>query len=47
MAGSLSTLVTYKNTLKSIPIAFLVGSVMALIAITYLIWHQYKRKSLT
>jgi MFS family permease len=47
MVGSLSTLITYNNTLKSIPTAFLVGSVMALIAITYLIWHQYKRKSMT
>jgi MFS family permease len=47
MVGSLSTLITYNNTLKSIPIAFLVGSVMALIAITYLIWHQYNRKSMT
>jgi MFS family permease len=47
MAGSLSTLITYNNSFKSIPIAFLIGSIMASIAITFLIWHQFKRNSMT
>ncbi len=47
MTGSLSTLLTYNNSLKTIPLAFSVGSALALTAFIYLIWHQKKRKSNT
>jgi len=47
MFGSLTTLLTYDNTLGSIPIAFCIGSVMALLAVVYLIWHLKNKESLT
>jgi MFS family permease len=47
MTGSLSTLLTYNNSLKTIPLAFSVGSGLALTAFIYLIWHQKKRISNT
>lgn len=43
MFGSLTTLITYDNTLASIPKVFLIGVFMALSAIVYLLWHlKYK-----
>ena len=47
MTGSLSTLLTYNNSLETIPLAFSVGSGLALTAFIYLIWHQKKRISNT
>jgi MFS family permease len=47
MFGSLSTMLTYNNDLKSIPYGFLVGAATALIATIYLIWHLRKRHSHT
>jgi MFS family permease len=47
MTGSLSTLLTYKNSLSSIPISFMVGAIFAGIGFLYLIWHQLKKESLT
>lgn len=45
MAGSFSTMLTYRNTLASVPISFLTGVISASIGIIYLIWHQINRKS--
>ena len=43
MFGSITTLVTYDNTLSSIPYVFLIGVLMAISAIIYLVWHlKYK-----
>ena len=47
MFGSLSTIFTYKNTISSVPYAFLVGVLLAVIALIYLIWHLNKRHSTT
>ncbi len=47
MFGSFSTLFTYDNTIESIPIVFSVGIVAIIFAIFYLIWHLYRRESLT
>ncbi len=47
MFGSLSTIFTYKNTLSSVPYAFLVGVLLAVIALIYLMWHLNKRHSTT
>jgi MFS family permease len=47
MFGSASTLLTYDNSIKSIPTAFITGTILAIIAFFYLIWHIKKRESLT
>lgn len=47
MFGSFSTLITYDNTLDSIPYAFSIGILLAAVCIFYLIWHLRKRHSHT
>jgi MFS family permease len=47
MVGSLSTIFTYNNTLDSIPIGFIFGSILAFISLIYLVWHLKKRHSIT
>jgi MFS family permease len=47
MFGSITTLLTYNNQLSSIPISFMFGLIMALIAIGYLIWHLKFKSSNT
>ena len=43
MFGSVTTLITYDNTLESIPYVFLIGVLMAISAIVFLLWHlKYK-----
>tara|TARA_B110000285_G_scaffold139147_1_gene155716 strand:+ start:1167 stop:2273 length:1107 start_codon:yes stop_codon:yes gene_type:complete len=45
MFGASSTLLTYNNTLSSIPIVLSVAAVNATICIVYLIWHINNRES--
>jgi MFS family permease len=45
MFGAFSTTFLYHNTLSSIKNTFLFGAFLAFIAILYLIWHKFKRKS--
>ena len=45
MIGSLSTLITYDNTVNSISDVFLWGMVMSVVALAYLIWHKINRQS--
>jgi MFS family permease len=45
MAGSLSTLLTYKNDFESIKWAFLFGAASAFICLLYLLWHLKYRHS--
>jgi MFS family permease len=47
MAGSFSTLLTYDNTLGSIPVVFFVGVAFAILAILFLLWHLRYRESIT
>lgn len=47
MVGSLTTLLTYNNTLQSIPQAFLTGAMLAFLAFIYLGWHLLKKSSVT
>lgn len=47
MFGSFSTMFTYHNNLKSIPYAFSVGAILSVVALIYLVWHLFRRKSLT
>lgn len=43
--GSASTVFTYNNTKESVFVAFATGAVLALVAVTYLIWHLKTKKS--
>jgi MFS family permease len=45
MAGSFSTMLTYKNSAETIPFSFLIGALSAFLGFIYLIWHQIYRKS--
>ncbi len=47
MFGSGSTMFTYDNTPGSIPSAFCIGIIMAIIGVFYLIWHLNYRHSKT
>lgn len=47
MAGSFSTILIYNNTLKSMTNGFLLGALMALLAVIYLFWHLKYRSSQT
>lgn len=47
MVGSFSTIFTYENTLDTVPLGFMVGVFLALLALFYLIWHLFKRQSNT
>ncbi|HIP32187.1 MAG TPA: MFS transporter [Crocinitomicaceae bacterium] len=47
MFGSASTMLTYDNTIATIPIVFSVGITLMLINISYLIWHLKYRESKT
>lgn len=47
MFGSAATLFTYHNTANSIANGFVLGAIMAFLAIVYLVWHIKKRVSLT
>lgn len=47
MVGSLSTMLTYDNTMDSLPQTVLFGAFFLCIGIGYLIWHLYKRDSIT
>lgn len=47
MFGSFSTMFTYHDTIESIPYAFSVGAILSIVALIYLVWHLFKRKSLT
>lgn len=47
MVGSFSTLITYDNTARTIPVVFLFGAFFALLSVLYLIWHLAKRSSKT
>lgn len=47
LLGSSSTLVTYDNSIASIPVVFLFGSLLAVIAVLYLFWHLRFRHSNT
>ena len=44
MAGSLSTLLVYRNTLESITNGFLIGAFLAFLALVYLIVHRIRRR---
>lgn len=45
MIGSLSTIITYDNTVNSLPNVFFWGGIMSLLALSYLIWHKLNRPS--
>ena len=45
MIGSLSTIISYDNTVNSLPNVFFWGGVMSLLALSYLIWHKLNRPS--
>ncbi|MBL1280386.1 MAG: MFS transporter [Fluviicola sp.] len=47
MLGSASTMLTYDNSLASIPLVFSVGVVLMLLNISYLFWHLFYRESKT
>lgn len=47
MVGSFSTILTYTNSISSIPAVFNFGAAFSLIAIIYLIWHLKYRQSHT
>lgn len=47
LLGSSSTLITYDNTISSVPVVFLFGSLLAAIAVLYLFWHLKFRHSHT
>ena len=47
MFGSSSTMFTYDNTTESIPYAFCTGIILAIIGVSYLIWHLNHRHSKT
>ena len=47
LLGSASTLVTYDNSISSVPVVFLFGSLLAAIAVLYLFWHLRFRHSNT
>ncbi len=47
MVGPLSTLLTYDSTWNTVPLAFGLGAVLALVALGYLIWHLIYRASIT
>lgn len=47
LLGAASTLVSYDNSITSIPAVFLFGSLLSGIAIVYLIWHLKFRHSHT
>jgi len=47
MIGSAITLFTYNNTLESMTFTFEVISLLALSSVVYLIWHLFRRSSLT
>jgi MFS family permease len=47
MAGSLSTLFTYRNTLDSIPLGFSTGIIIGFLALVYLVWHLKFKQSNT
>jgi len=47
MFGSFSTMLTYDSTLNSVPMVFMVGVALAVVALIYLIWHLFKRHSTT
>lgn len=47
LLGSSSTLITYDNTISSVPVVFLFGSLLAAIAVLYLFWHLKFRHSNT
>jgi MFS family permease len=47
MVGSFSTILTYTNSISSIPAVFNFGAAFSLIAIIYLIWHLKYRHSHT
>jgi MFS family permease len=47
MIGSLSTLLTYNNSLNSVPLVFLSAAFVAGIALIYLVWHILYKDSPT
>lgn len=47
MMGSFSTMVTYDNSINSIPIVFFVGVLFAIFAILFLLWHLKYKESIT
>ncbi|TNE74031.1 MAG: MFS transporter [Bacteroidetes bacterium] len=47
MIGSVSTLLTYDNQLRTIPVVFIFGAIFSLLAIGYLIWHLLKKSDLS
>ena len=47
MLGSASTMLTYDNSIESIPVVFSVGIFLMLLNISYLLWHLFYRESKT